>query len=112
MFAINDNVFVLVFDDEDNMHKIDLKDVLCIRRDEKTRKIIIATDTGQYYLPSTMKHLDDFFSPRGFFQIDRNKIINISKIDNFRYNEITVNDSVYTVATRKRKELFEILESN
>lgn len=99
------------FDMKGNMLNVEVSEVICIYRDEKTRRIIIkATNNGEYYLPSTIKQINELMARSGFFQIDKNKIINLSQIKNYENGHVTLDGSTYTVSRRNRAELESILD--
>lgn len=101
---------IFVFDEEDNMHKIGISDVTCIHKIGESRKIALGTRQDCFYLPSTMFQLSEVFSQFDFFQIDKNKLINLRQIDEISAKHVILGDKVYVVAKRRLQDIKNLLE--
>lgn len=98
-----------VFDNVGNMLNIEVRDVYAIYKENKTRRIVVIAEAGEFYLPTTVKQVADIMSKSGFLQVDKKSIINVSKVKEFKDNKVTVDGSTFDVSRRSRRILRALL---
>lgn len=98
-----------VFDNDGNMLSVEVKDVYAIYKENKTRRIVVITEAGEFYLPTTVKQVANIMKSSGFLQVDKKSIINVSKVKEFENNKVTVDGSTFEVSRRSRRILRRML---
>lgn len=99
------------FDQHNNLVDIEIEDIFCIYKDQKTRKIIIRTKNGIYYFPSTIDEIFEIMMKYDFFQIDKNHVINVVNVKAFRFDQVYIDSTHYYVARRRRSGLQKLIEN-
>lgn len=99
-----------VFNETNDLIYLEISDVFCIYKCLQTRKIIVTSELGEYYLPSTIEQINAIMEPAGFMQIDKNRIINVRQVKSFVNGEAHVDGSFYTVSRRNRSKLKRMLD--
>lgn len=94
-----------LIDENGKLVLIELDDMECIVKDEKSRKLRIGIGHNFYYVPSTLDQISCILCPLGFFKIDKNKIVNLAKIDEYKNGSITIGDRSFCVSRRNRTAL-------
>lgn len=100
-----------VFDQENNLINIEVEEVFCIYKLDKSRKIVVTSERGEYFLPSTVDQIGELMRPFGFLKIDKNRVINVYRIKRIEGNDVTVDGFTYTISRRKMKILKEMLSN-
>lgn len=91
-------------------HKVDFKDIICIEKEQDSKRCIIKTLYGDTIMPGTLCSIYKKLDKR-FLKVHRSLIVNIDNLSRYdsKTNEITFcNDTTsYLVARDKKKELIE-----
>ncbi|OUS73021.1 hypothetical protein B1748_23735 [Paenibacillus sp. MY03] len=97
-----------VFDENNEVVEMDTDEIFCIFKDE-TRRIVVQTESGNYYFPSTIEQIQAIMGKYGFYQIDKNHVINVKQVKAFKRGEVFIDGVHYYVAARRQKGLMDIL---
>ena len=98
-----------LFDDEDRMHDIAIEDIVCIKRSVRVRKIQFCTGTEWLHEPNNIDKLLKAYKPYGFYQIDKNKLININKVTRIENGEAWINGDKYPISRRQEPIIRKLL---
>lgn len=98
-----------VFDEEDNLVNLDVDEVYCIYKNEKSRRIIVEARCGEYYLPSTINQIKNIMERSGFLLIDSNRLVNAKHIKGIEGNSVTVDGKTYHVTRSNLKSINDFL---
>lgn len=93
-----------VFDKLNNLHHLDLMNVSSVFKEANTRRNIALVGNNEYYLPHTIEQIDTLLSPSGFYQINKNQIINPTLIDKYKTGIITIGEREYYLSRRRISE--------
>lgn len=89
-------------------HKIDFKDIICIEKEQDSKRCLIKTIYGESIIPGTLNDVLKKLDER-FMKVHRSLIINIDNLTSFdsKKNELTFcNDTTsYLVSRDRKKEL-------
>jgi DNA-binding LytR/AlgR family response regulator len=96
------------FDPYDNIRILSELDVGCVRKNGVSRDITFCTGYEDYAAPRTMAQIEKLLAPYGFIRIDRNKIVNTTKVDKYVNGVVTVGLMRFSVS-RERQPAFERL---
>ncbi|WP_214630031.1 LytTR family DNA-binding domain-containing protein [Paenibacillus agaridevorans] len=98
-----------VFDENNEVVEIDTAEIFCIFKDE-ARRIMVKIECGDYYFPTTIEQINTIMEKYGFYQIDKNHVINVKQVKAFKRGEVYIDGVHYYVATRRQKGLKELLQ--
>lgn len=94
------------------LHKIEFRNIICIEKEQDSKRCIIKTTYGTNYIPGTLNDLLDKLDER-FIKTHRSLIVNKDKISSFdsKTNILSFIDGSTTnqVARGKKKELMQIV---
>lgn len=90
-----------VFDKNNNLHHFETMDVASICKEEQTRRNIALVGNNEFYLPHTIAQINILLSPLGFYQINKNQIINPTLIDKYNTGKITIGERDYYLSKRR-----------
>lgn len=93
-----------VFDSENNLIYIEVKDIFAIYKEDKTRKIVVRSEKGEHYFPWTLEQISLIMSDYDFAQIDKNKIVNLYQVKDYSDKKVTVDGNTYEVSRRRKVE--------
>ena len=79
-----------VFDQCNNLHYFNHSDISSIYKDDYSRRHIALVGDAEYYFPHTLEQRGITMKPLGFYQINRNEIINTTIIDKYKFGAITI----------------------
>lgn len=91
---------MLLFDELGKVVDINIEDVDCIKREVTERKNIFRIGDKLFANANTITQLEILYQGYGFAKIDKNKLININKVEKFQNGQIWVNGLVFTVSRR------------
>lgn len=100
-----------VFDENNKNHTIEIDEVFSMYKKVKERRIIVTSQCGEFYIPSTIDQIGVILEPLGFCQIDKNRIINVDRVKEYKSGVVHVDGEFYTVSRRNRKKLKEMIEN-
>jgi hypothetical protein len=98
-----------LFDEKGNVNDINIEDIVCITRDVVARKSMFCIGDQWFHEPNTLVQLVNAYQQFGFYQIDKNKLINLNKVNGFKDGYLWVGDSKYLVSRRLQPIIQEIL---
>jgi DNA-binding LytR/AlgR family response regulator len=104
-----------VFDSNNEMQYVEVDEVIDINKESSTRRIIVNTECGDHYIPSTIAQIAEIMNPLGFHQINSNQIINLNKVEKYEgghYPRVTVSGVEYVVSRDRKKGLEARLNEN
>lgn len=93
-----------VFDKCDNLYRFHPSLISSIRRDEDTRHHMALVGDNEYYFTHTIKQRGIIMMPLGFFQINRNEIVNTTIIDKYKSGKITIRGRTYHLSRERIAE--------
>jgi DNA-binding LytR/AlgR family response regulator len=99
-----------VIDENNEIFHMDTSDIFAIIRD-KSRKIIVTSPYGTFYIPSTIDQIHTVMEPLGFYAISPSHIINLDQVKAYNKGNVYVDNTHYKV-TRRRQEEFKLLIDN
>jgi DNA-binding LytR/AlgR family response regulator len=99
------------FNDQGILRLMSETEVGCVRKDEATRKMIFCTGFEEYHAPWTVQEVEILLSPYGFIRIDKNKVINIHRVDEYINGVVKIGAMEFNVSRRKREEFEALLRT-
>lgn len=100
-----------VIDENNEIFHMDTHDIFAIIRDA-SRKIIVTSTFGNFYVPSTMDQINTVMAPLGFFSINQSHIINLDQVKAYKKGDVYIDNTHYKVSRRRQDELLEIIENH
>jgi DNA-binding LytR/AlgR family response regulator len=101
-----------LFDDQGNVNDINIEDIVCIKREVVQRKTLFNTGSEYLHDPNTLVELVKAYQTFGFHQIDKNKLINLNKVDKYKDGYLWIGDTKYLVSRRIQPTIQEYLTRN
>jgi DNA-binding LytR/AlgR family response regulator len=92
------------------MVDVSISDVVYIERVTRTRKTLYCKGNEYLYGPSTMEHLRQMYEEYRFQQIDKNRLINLDKVDRVDKGYLYIGEQRYSVSRSNEKIIRAILE--
>ena len=90
------------------VHKIEFRHIICIEKEQESKRCIIRTTYGNFVIPKTLSEIHKMLDGR-FLKIHRSLIVNLDQIEQYeiKTSEITFKNGTKThmVARDKKKEL-------
>lgn len=99
-----------LFDQEGKLKDVNIEDILCIKREVVQRKTLFNTGSEYLHNPNTIAQLAQAFQSHGFYQIDKNKLFNLNKVDEYKDGCIYANGNKYLVSRRLKPKIQDILD--
>ena len=94
------------------IHKIELRHIICIEKEQDSKRCTIKTTYGEQKIPKTLNEVNkiiDKIDSKRFLKVHRSMIVNLDQIKeyNLKENKVTFKNNDYTdlVARNKKKEL-------
>lgn len=87
-----------LFDDQGNVCDMNIEDMECIKRDVVSRKNLFCNGDQWFSDANTLEQLIQLYDSYGFHQIDKNKLININKVDRYEKGQLWVQGTKYSVS--------------
>lgn len=92
-------------------HKIEFRNIICIEKEQDSKRCIIRTTYGTNYISGTLNDVKDMLDDR-FIKTHRSMIVNKDKIQNYNSKTNILNfidgTSTNQIARGKKKELMQI----
>jgi len=101
-----------VFDNNNRLFYVQINEIFMLQKEDKTRRVMVKTEKGEFYLPSTLEQISYVMNDFDFAQIDKNKIVNLNKVKHYGDKKVTVDGNTYDVSRRRRAEFEEKLIEN
>lgn len=105
----------LGFEYNHTYHKIDLKDIICIEKEQDSKRCMIKTVYGETIIPGTLNEVYRKLDER-FVKVHRSLIINMDNLESFdsKENLIVFRDGTtsYLVSRDKKRELIERVKNS
>lgn len=90
-----------VFDQSNNLHRFGTWEVSSIYKDDHSRRHIALVGSDEYYFPHTIEQRNTMMEPLGFYQVNTNEIVNMTRIDNYKFGVITIGERDYYLSRRR-----------
>jgi DNA-binding LytR/AlgR family response regulator len=101
---------MFLFDEKGKMVDVSVSDISYIERVTKSRKTLYYRGTENLYAPSTLKQLGQVYEQYGFQQIDKNRLINLDKVDRVEKGYLYIGDLGYSVSRSNEKIIRKIMD--
>ena len=98
-----------LFDGQGNVHDIDIENIVCIKREVVKRKTVFYDGSHLFQDPNTLVQLAKAYQEYGFYQIDKNRLVNLNKVDEYKDGYLWINGSQYLISRRLKPIIKDIL---
>lgn len=98
-----------LFNQDGKLQDVNIDDIVCIRREVVQRKTLFNTGSEYLHNPTTIVQLAQAFQSHGFYQIDKNKLVNLNKVDEYKDGYLFVDGNKYLVSRRLKSHIRDIL---
>jgi DNA-binding LytR/AlgR family response regulator len=98
-----------LFSESGAMVDVNIQDIFCIER-TKDRKTLYYRGSENLYAPSTLKQLAQIYEQNGFQKIDKNRLINLDKVDRVMKGALYIGNQEYSVSRSNEKIVRDLLE--
>lgn len=105
-------MLIPLIDEKGKAVSIDTDEILCMYKDDKTRKFVVIANGERYSVPSTIQHAHVVLQPYGFALIDKNKLVNLTRAHDYKNGKLYVGDMEFQVSRRNREKVENTLNEN
>lgn len=100
-----------LIDENGELFYMDTRDIYALILN-KSRKIMVTSPFGNFYIPSTMNEINKILKQFGFFAINPSHIVNLDQVKAFNKGNVYVDNTHYKVARRRQEEFLEAIENH
>jgi DNA-binding LytR/AlgR family response regulator len=100
-----------LIDENGELFHMDTRDIYALILN-KSRKIVVTSPFGKFYVPSTMEQIDTVMHPLGFFSINPSHIINLDQVKAYKKGDVFVDNTHYKVARRRQEEFLAAIDNH
>lgn len=92
-----------------NVKDLGIEEILCIKREVVQRKTMFCIGDEWFQEPNTLTQLVLAYQKYGFHQIDKNKLVNLNKVDSYKDGVLYAGSNDYLVSRRLQAKIKENL---